>query len=140
MQKTNTKGVPAAIRQHPLLMRILAYAPVVLVSCCFFPLRVPIRYLDGMILFLLLITVCNLGNLLACLYGRGKLAAVYLRLLAFTILGLACRFLLEYGEVSNTYNFTPVNTAVFLLLFPLWAVVAYLFFAYRRFPEANGIQ
>ncbi len=93
-----------------------------------------------MILLLLLITACNLGNLLACLYGRGKLAAVYLRLLAFTALGLACRFLLEYGEVSNIYNFTPINTVIFLLLFPLGTAAAYLFFAVQRFPSADSIQ
>lgn len=32
-----------------------------------------------------------------------------------TLLGFACRFLLEFGEVSNSYNFTLVNTAVHLL-------------------------
>lgn len=135
MQKTNHKSVPAAVRRHPLLMRVLTYAPIVLISCCFFPLRFPARYLDVMILFLLLVAACNLGNLLACLYGRGKLAAVYLRLLAFTVLGLACRYLLEYGEVSNTYNFTQGNTAVFLLLFPFWTVVAYLFFRTGGSPK-----
>ncbi len=30
--------------------------------------------------------------------------------LAFTIIGYGCRYLLEYGEVSNTYNFTVLNT------------------------------
>lgn len=140
MQKTNNENIPAAVQRHPFLMRSLAYAPIVLASCCFFPLRFPAEYLDGMILFLLLITACNLGNLLACLYGRGELTAVYLRLLAFTILGLAFRFLLEFGEVSNTYNFTPINTVVFLLLFPLGTAAAYLFFAARRFPCADSIQ
>ena len=140
MQKVNHENTTAAVQRHPFLMRILAYAPIVLASCCFFPLRFPAEYLDGMILFLLLITACNLGSLLACLYGRGKLAAVFLRLLAFTVLGLACRYLLEYGEVSNTYNFTLINTVVFLLLFPLGTAAAYLFFAVRRFPCADSIQ
>lgn len=140
MQKVHNENIPAAVERHPFLMRALAYAPIVLASCCFFPLRFPSEYLDGMILFLLLVTACNLGNLLACLYGRGKLAAVYLRLLAFTVLGLACRYLLEFGEVSNTYNFTPINTAVFLLSFPLGTAAAYLFFAARRFPCADSIQ
>ena len=134
MQKVNHENTPAAVQRHPFLMRILAYAPIVLASCCFFPLRLPAEYLDG------LITACNLGSLLACLYGRGKLAAVYLRLLAFTVLGLACRYLLEFGEISNTYNFTPINTIVFLLSFPLGTAAAYLFFAARRFPCADSIQ
>ena len=65
MQKVNHENTPAAVQRHPFLMRILAYAPIVLASCCFFPLRFPAEYLDGMILFLLLITACNLGSLLA---------------------------------------------------------------------------
>lgn len=31
-----------------------------------------------------------------------------------TLLGFACRFLLEYGEFSNTVNFTPQNLALHL--------------------------
>lgn len=29
--------------------------------------------------------------------------------------GLMCRYLLEFGEVSNTYNFVPLNMAVHIL-------------------------
>ena len=31
--------------------------------------------------------------------------------------GLACRYLLEFGEVSNTYNFTLPNIALHLTAF-----------------------
>lgn len=57
------------------------------------------------------------------LIKKGRGAALNLGL---TLAGFACRFLLEYGEVSNVYNFTPMNMAVHLLaavLIPLWAAI-----------------
>lgn len=42
-----------------------------------------------------------------------------------TLAGLLCRYLLEYGEVSNTYNFTPLNLAVFLAVIPAYTAAAY---------------
>lgn len=39
------------------------------------------------------------------------------------ILGLACRYLLEFGEVSNTYNFTPANLAAHLAAAALFFVL-----------------
>ena len=36
--------------------------------------------------------------------------------LAITIVGLLCRYLLEFGEVSNTYNFILPNIALHLFV------------------------
>lgn len=33
-----------------------------------------------------------------------------------TLIGFLCRYFLEYGEVSNTYNFTLPNIALHLLI------------------------
>lgn len=57
------------------------------------------------------------------LIKKGRGAALNLGL---ALVGLACRFLLELGEVSNVYNFTPTNLAVHLLasvIIPFWAAI-----------------
>lgn len=40
--------------------------------------------------------------------------------------GLLCRYLLEFGEVSNTYNFTWLNILVHLFLVVLISSLTYL--------------
>lgn len=40
--------------------------------------------------------------------------------------GLLCRYLLEFGEVSNTYNFTGLNILVHLFLVVLISSLTYL--------------
>lgn len=50
---------------------------------------------------------------------KGAAAKTVLTLLGFNcvhiLAGMGCRYLLEYGEVSNTYNFTVPNMALHLL-------------------------
>ena len=45
----------------------------------------------------------------------------------FTVIGMGCRYLLEYGEVSNTMNFTPLNIALFIVIIPVYTVLVYWF-------------
>ncbi|MBQ2830050.1 MAG: hypothetical protein IJF15_03400 [Oscillospiraceae bacterium] len=54
----------------------------------------------------------EIGLLHGALY-RSKLKSAALTL-GLTLVGFLCRYLLEYGEVSNTYNFTLTNIAVHL--------------------------
>jgi hypothetical protein len=49
-----------------------------------------------------------------------------------TVLGMSIRFLMEYGEVSNTYNFTPLNILLFMIGVPLFVTVVYVVFAKLR--------
>ena len=53
-------------------------------------------------------------------YKKGCLLKTVPLLLAFNSLyvfvGMGCRYLLEFGEVSNTYNFTAPNIIVHVLL------------------------
>lgn len=42
-----------------------------------------------------------------------------------TILGMVCRYVLEYGEASNVYNFTMLNILSYIILIPAFTVGAY---------------
>ncbi len=53
-------------------------------------------------------------------YKKGCLLKTAPMLMAFNslyiLVGMGCRYLLEFGEVSNTYNFTVPNMIVHVLL------------------------
>ena len=57
------------------------------------------------------------GGSLAALFPRKRLHFIVLLSSAMTCIGLVCRFCLEFGEVSNTYNFTPPNIALHMIVF-----------------------
>ena len=67
----------------------------------------------GMInLFLCLVAYAEVGLLSGYLFEKKKPGAVLLIHLAHIIFGMLCRYFLEFGEVSNTYNFTLPNIAI----------------------------
>lgn len=57
------------------------------------------------------------GGSLAALFPRKPLGFIVLLSFALTCMGLVCRFFLEFGEVSNTYNFTLPNLALHMFVF-----------------------
>lgn len=52
---------------------------------------------------------------------------VFLFAMTFTIIGMICRYLIEYGEVSNTINFTLMNIIIFLIAIPSLVTISYMF-------------
>jgi hypothetical protein len=54
---------------------------------------------------------------------------------AASCVGLVCRYFLEFGEVSNTYNFVTVN-----ILFHLLVFVLATFFSWRYAWKQNRTQ
>ena len=72
--------------------------------------------------------ICSYGIIgwgFAGLYGKAKERAVYPLTLLMTILGMVCRYVLEYGEASNVYNFTMLNILSYIILIPAFTVGAY---------------
>lgn len=61
--------------------------------------------------------------------GQKKEKWVYLLSVILTIAGLLCRYLLEYGEESNTYNFMVGNVLTYICIMPAFAVLAYHYIA-----------
>ena len=55
-----------------------------------------------------------LGAFMTRLRPRARIGEIFLIHLAIVLGGMLCRFLLEFGEVSNTYNFTLPNIALHL--------------------------
>ena len=57
----------------------------------------------------------EIGTVQAALYESKNWRKASLIVLIMTILGLLCRYLLEFGEVSNIYNFTLPNVLLHLI-------------------------
>ena len=100
---------------------------IVFAACFTFPIKSEGEYfLDFMKLYLLVASYGIIGTSLAGLYGRKKGRFVYTATLLLTALGMLCRYFLEFGEISNTYNFTMSNIIEYLAVIPIAVLVIYL--------------
>lgn len=112
-----TKGVSheRKILAHRIRWLIGLCTFLVLFGCSGFPIYnfTTGRQLGSWYFMLMLcIGYFEIGQLLGVLYSRNKVWRSAALALGMTLLGLACRFLMEFGEVSNTCNFTPPNVAL----------------------------
>lgn len=118
------------------IARLLVPALLVLVNCCGFP----VYNLHKSWTFM--ITAVNLSTVLCCAVMAGGFFAalfpargglfVLLTTLALTLAGLGCRYLLEFGEVSNSYNFTAPNLLLHVPVFVGITWLAWLYAARQR--------
>ncbi len=116
---TNEKKarIERIIGKHRRAWQVGVLGAVAFFSCCIFPLsKYPtmqgLEVLNGA---LFIVVFCELGSILPYLnLAGGRLGVNLLYSLAAVALGLLCRYLLEYGEISNVYNFTAVNIASFM--------------------------
>ncbi len=125
------------LQKHPVLVKAIVLGYIVFAGCFVFPIRSEKFPLDFMGVYLIAASYGIIALSLAGVYGPNKGPAVYLRTLVFTVLGLLCRYFLEYGEVSNTYNFTVGNVALYLVLIPLGTFLAYYFIVRKLLSEAK---
>lgn len=59
------------------------------------------------------------------LLGKGKEIQVYSVSFISLLLGMICRYFIEFGEVSNSVNFTVLNVVSFLAVLPLIYTLTY---------------
>ena len=117
------------------IMKKLIWAFWIFLTCFSFPLwseRFPLRW-HNIITF-----VSTYGIIAAGLYGvyredRGP--SLYPRMVFFTIIGMICRYFLEFGEVSNTYNFTLFNVVAYLFIVPVFTLLAYEFMDKAKYKK-----
>ena len=66
-------------------------------------------------LFTCLVAYAEVGLLSGYIFNKKKIGVVLLINAAHIIAGMICRYFLEFGEVSNTYNFTMPNTLLHIV-------------------------
>ncbi|MBC5626160.1 hypothetical protein H8S10_11900 [Clostridium sp. NSJ-49] len=111
------------LQNHKVISLILLLGWIFLSGLSIFPIK--LSSLDFGRLFLAiswygLISICFTG-----LFGKEHTIRVFILILVFTALGLLCRYLLNYGEVSNSVDFTIINVLVYISIVPLFCIGIY---------------
>ena len=90
-----------------------------------FPIRSEPFPLDFQGVYMLAASYGVIALAFAGIWGPNRERMVYIVMFVFTVIGMICRYLLEFGEVSNTYNFTLFNIISYLLIIPIGTTIAY---------------
>lgn len=120
-------AVWARKRQKVGVMKWMIWGFWIFLTCFGFPLwseRFPLKLAD---IFTFISTYGILALGLYGVYGEDRGPFLFPRMMGFTAIGMICRYLLEFGEVSNTYNFTVVNIVVYLFAAPVYGLLVYEF-------------
>lgn len=117
------------LKDHLRIAKILMLAYVVFVGCFVFPFGNESFPFDLMKAYLVIASYGVIGLGFAGLYGMNKERVVYIASFILTGLGMLCRYILEYGKVSNTMNFTLFNIVAYLGIIPVFIMVSYHFIA-----------
>ena len=109
------------------IMKKLIWIFWIFITCCNFPLwngHFPPQWSE---IFTFVSTYGVIAAGLYGVYGEDQGPVIYPRLVLFTILGMLCRYFLELGEVSNTYNFTLIHIIIYLFAVPVFTLLSYEF-------------
>ena len=111
--------------KHSQLPGILLMGYIIFAGCFVFPIRSEPFPLDFSGVYLLVASYGVIALASAGIFGPGRGRKVYITTFLLTAIGMGCRYLLEFGEVSNTYNFTLFNIVSYLALIPAGTAAAY---------------
>lgn len=127
--------------QKPLVY-VLILGFVVFVNCFGFPVYNLTKEWSFWITvqYLFLVPVCAVaaGGFFASIFPAKSSRFILLLTTALTCAGLGCRFLLEFGEVSNTYNFTAANILLHMLVFVGLTFLAWFSAVQRKRAERSS--
>lgn len=113
------------IQKHKTFTWVILLSYIVLNGCFGFPFSnelFPFDYEKGL---MLIVGYGMIGTCFAGLLNRSKSFRVFVLTFFFTAVGMICRYLLEYGEVSNTMNFIPINIILFITVIPVYCMTVY---------------
>ena len=112
--------------------QILLCLLFLVISCCTFPIYNFTKDFGKSIVTtnLILNVLCyyELGKFEKLMQKDWKIGKVLLVNMGVILLGMVMRFFLEFGEVSNTYNFTGPNIAIHITAALVISFVSYLTF------------
>ena len=110
--------------------KILLCLLFLVISCCTFPIYNFTKDFGKSIVTtnLILNVLCyyELGKYEKLMQKDWKIGKVLLVNMGVILLGMVMRFFLEFGEVSNTYNFTGPNIAIHITSAFVISFVSYL--------------
>ena len=116
-------------KNHQKIARAFMLLYIIFVGCFVFPFGNEVFPFDFMKAYLVIVSYGVIGLGFTGLYGINQEKFVYIASLILTGLGMICRYILEYGEISNAMNFTLFNIVSYIVVIPFFIVIAYHFIA-----------
>lgn len=116
MRYNRKEQITGHIARHKKAWMIAFAAALMFFSCCVFPLAKHTKdnTLEIINTAMFIVAFVELGSFLPYLnVAGGHTLKNALYCLGAIVLGLLCRYGIEFGEVSNVYNFTFANVASF---------------------------
>lgn len=75
--------------------------------------------------YMIILSYGILATLFTSLLSSNKSIHVYSISLLCTTVGMILRYIIEYGEYSNTINFTQINIIMYLGIIPVFCTLIY---------------
>jgi len=124
------KDIRTSIIKHKKIVCIVGLLFVILLECCVFPVGSITHtkwFTIGIVNIITAVGICKcVGEMEAALFPKASWGMISLLNIGITIMGMVSRYLLEYGEVSNTYNFTPKKIVIHMLIMLLLSTMFWL--------------
>lgn len=119
------------IDTHRVLASVLVIGFAVFINCFGFPIYNISRdwpsFIQFEYVFLALLPAFYIGGGMAILIPEKRYLFTVSFLAVLACAGMGCRFLLEFGEVSNTYNFVAPNIVLHLGVFLVLTSLSWLY-------------
>ena len=119
-------------QKHSRLVAVLTFAFFVLVGACNFPTLTLIIVFVGLSLY------TSLGTAEAAMLPHYGIQHILPLNLLLVLLGMGARYLLEFGEVSNSYNFTVPNMLLHIGVTVTLSTLSWLWTKTVRGKNAKG--
>ena len=123
-------------QRHKLLSYFLGLGVIIFFNCFGFPIinlnKEWSMMLTAIKIYVVLGGALFSGGILAGLFPKKKPFFIILITSITVGLGLLCRYLLEFGEVSNTYNFTVPNTLLHVGIFLALTGLTYISYIRKK--------
>ncbi|MEG2022162.1 MAG: hypothetical protein RR087_10330 [Oscillospiraceae bacterium] len=122
------------MKNKKTMLMVGVFMIVAFITCCTFPFlnltkETPIRMdmLSWLVIGISIMFYCNIGQFEAKLFSGSSVIFIALFNFIATAFGMGSRYLIEFGEVSNVYNFTLPNIILQVLVSVLLTSGACLF-------------
>ena len=119
------ENIRVFVQKHKKLSWLVLIGYLIFCGCFVFPLSNERWSPDFEKACMIIVSYGILVTLFASLLGRNKTIHVYSISLLFTTLGMILRYIIEYGEYSNTINFTHINIIMYLGIIPVFCTLIY---------------
>lgn len=118
------KNLRLFVQKHKKITWMIVIGYLIFCGCFLFPFSNERDSFDFAKAYIILAGYGIIATIFACLLNN-KVIRVYFLSLIFTVIGLISRYLLEYGEYSNTINFTQINIIMYVGIIPVLCTLIY---------------